>query len=339
MNKFLETMSTDMGIGRYLGESDDSFIFRLCYSALGQWCLRIAQNSSGRSKGSTKHNQTAVLNELLRCYSEIFPNVADRFIDANNQQVNLSVHIRRVYEETGYLLTDDNKYNQLANYGRSIPMGNSSLFFGIPNEDFTVNGLGVFSKASLYKVRIREFLIRDTLTSEEYFQTQFDGIDFFKRDINVDELEFFNPLSNKVPSLSWEKKQMTEYSIARRSEMGPYYRVISEFNNAPLFAEESIEHQKDRLISYEYRRLHYALKEHYHNPLKARIIPIDKEYSEIKIGGYLPNREYYFMKLVSWPVNHAFDKGNFLLKNCFIREIVPVFKNLGIFVEGGSLNV
>ena len=155
MNEFLTTMSNDMGINRYQGESDDSFIFRLCYSALGQWCLRTAQNLSDGIAGTTKHNQTIVLNELLQRYSELFPSVADRFIDTNNQQANFPVHIRRVYEETGYLLTDDNNRNRLANYGRSITIGNTSLFFGVPNMAFTVNGLGVFSSPTAYKVSIK----------------------------------------------------------------------------------------------------------------------------------------------------------------------------------------
>lgn len=338
MNEFLTAMSTDMGIDRYQNESDDSFIFRLCYSALGQWCLRIAQNSSDGIVGTTKYNQTIVLNELLQRYSELFPSVANRFINAKNQQADLPVHIRRVYEETGYLLTDNNNRNQLANFGRSITIGNTSLFFGVPNMVFTMNGLGVFSTPTLYKFTAREFLIRDTLTYEEYFQSRFDIIDFYERDINIDELEFLNPLSNNVPSLSWSKKMETDCSVARKSEIGPFYRVIRESDTTLLFAEEPIETQNDSLISYEYMRLYYALKAHYGNPLNAKVVTKDNKYSEIKINGYLPNREYYYLLLLSWPVNHAFDKVNFLVKNCFVPEVTATLKNIGIDVKGGNAN-
>jgi hypothetical protein len=337
MNEFLTTMSTDMGIDRYQSESDDSFIFRLCYSALGQWCLRTAQNLSYGIIGTTKHNQTIVLNQLLQRYSELFPSVVNSFINANNQQTDLPVHIRRVYEETGYLLTDDNNRNQLANFGRSITIGNTSLFFGVPNMAFTVNGLGVFSTPTSYKFTTREFLIRDTLTYEEYFQSRFDIIDFYERDINIDELEFFNPLSNNVPSSSWSKKMETDCSIARKSELGPFYRVMRE-SDSLLFAEEQIEPQNDSLISYEYRRLYYALKAHYGNALNAKIVTKDSKYSEIKINGYLPNREYYYLLLLSWPVNHAFDKVNFLVKNCFVAEVIVTLKNIGIDIKGGNIN-
>jgi hypothetical protein len=338
MNDFLTTMSTDMDIGRYQNESDDSFIFRLCYSALGQWCLRTAQNLSNGIVGTTKHNLTIVLNELLQRYLELFPSVANRFINANNQQADLPVHIRRVYEETGYLLTDDNSRNQLANFGRSIIIGNNSLFFGVPNMAFTVNGLGVFSTPTLYKFTAREFLIRDTLTYEEYFQSRFNIIDFYERDINIDELEFFNPLSNNIPSLSWSKEMETDCSVARKSVIGPFYRVMRESDTSLLFAEEPIEPQNDSLISYEYRRLYYALKVHYGNPLNAKVVTKDSKYSEIKINGYLPNREYYYLLLLSWPVNHAFDKVNFLVKNCFVAEVTSTLRNIGIDVKGGNAN-
>lgn len=333
MNQFLSAMSTDMGIGPYRGESDDSFIFRLCYSALGQWCLRTAQNSLDGIVGTTKHNQTIVLNELLQRYNELFPGITTMFIDKSNQ-ISLPVHIRRVYEETGYLLTNKENKNKLVDFGRTIRVGNSSLFFGVPNIAYTVNGLGAFSSPTSYKSSVREFLIRDELTCEEYFRSQFDVIDFYEKDINVDELEFFNPLSNNVPSLSWSKKIKTDCSIARKGERGSFYRVMRESENSFLFADEPVEPQSDRLISYEFRRLYFALKAHYNNPLKAMVIKQDAEYSKIKIGGYLPNREYYYLLLLSWPVNNAFDKTNFLLKNDFVPAVTDILNGIGIEVKG-----
>ncbi len=165
MNELLTAMSTDMGINRFRGETEDSFIYRLCYSAIGQWCLRTALNSSDRVIGTTKHNQTIVLNELVSRYSKLFPSIADRFVDNSNQQVSFSVHVRRVYEETGYLLTDNNNRNQLANFGRSIPIGDSALFFGIPDTTYSANGLGAFTNPTAYQVSSREWSKRRRRTA------------------------------------------------------------------------------------------------------------------------------------------------------------------------------
>lgn len=337
MNDLLLAMSADMGINCFSGETEDSFTYRILYAALGQWCLRTAQNIAVDTYGTTKHNQTIVLNDLLGKYAEIFPSVADKFIDISNQQVNFSVFIRRIYEETGYLLTDEENRNALANYGRSILMGEKALFFGLPHDKYIVNGLGVFAAPTAYRVSAKEFLIRDNLTYEEYLNSCFDTIDFCDRDIDLTELEFFNPLSRNVPSRSWEKQPKTDCTIARKNEIGPFYRVM-RISNALQFSDEPIESQSDSLTSYEYRRLYFALKAHYGVPLKANITKMDENYSVIRIGGHLPNREYYYLLLLSWPMNGAFDKVSFLAHNDMLVEIVDVLINLGIKIEGGETN-
>ncbi|MGI5935335.1 MAG: hypothetical protein ACOX7I_00790 [Oscillospiraceae bacterium] len=282
MSDLLTAMSNDMGISRFLNEAEDSFVYRLCYSALGQWCLRTAQNSSGNAAGTTKHNQTIVLNDLMARFAELFPSMADRFIDASNQQASFPFHVRRVYEETGYLLTNDDNHNRLANYGRSIQIGNLALFFGIPNTNYSVNGFGVFSSPTAYRVSAKEFMIRDNLTCEEYFRSRFDPIDFYDRDISLDELEYFNPQSNNVPSQSWGDKLETDCTVARKTEFGPFYRVM-RIPGALQFADEPVEQQSDNFMSYEYRRLYFSLKAHYGKPLTATVTKYDEMYSKIRV--------------------------------------------------------
>lgn len=337
MNSLLTAMSSDMGINRYRGETEDSFVYRLCYSALGQWCLRIAQNSSDGVVGTTKHNQTIVLNDLMVRFSELFPSITDKFSNTSNQQTSFPVHIRRVYEETGYLVTDNNNHDRIANYGRSIAFGNTALFFGIPNAAYTVNGLGVFSNSTTYKVSAKEFLIRDDLTCEEYFKSRFDLIDFYDRDIDITELEFFNPHSYNVPSQSWGKQLEFDFTLSRKTELGPFYRVIRA-SDALQFADEPVEQQNDSFTSYEYRRLYFALKAHSGKPLKAIVTKYDEMYSKISIGGHLPNREYYFLLLLSWPEKNAFDKVNFIIRNDLLKEVTTTLTSIGIKIMGGHAN-
>ena len=79
MKGLLLTMSADMGIKRFSGETEDSFTYRVLFSALGKWCLRTADNISGDNHGTTKHNQTIVLKNLIDKYTKIFPTTSDRF--------------------------------------------------------------------------------------------------------------------------------------------------------------------------------------------------------------------------------------------------------------------
>lgn len=335
INELLKTMSIQMNIPSFQNETEGSFVYRLCYSALGQWCLSVGRNEDGMNVvGTSKHNQTIVLNALLERYCELFPRIAERFVDSNNQQSNISAYIRRVYEETGYLLTDADNHNRLANYGRSIKFGNQSLFFGIPQEIYAINGLGVFSAPTPYEVIAKDFLIRDSLTCEEYFQARFDPIDFYERDINIQELELFNPLSNSVPSRSWTRNLETDCSVARNFETGSFYRVM-QTSSGIRFADEPIEVQSDNITSYEYRRLYFAMKNHYGNPVKGWVTKIDEEYSKIRVGGHLPNREYYFLMLLAWPEHSAFDKANFIIRNCLLEPVLAVLENIGLEIKGG----
>jgi len=330
----MNAMSVDMGISRFRNESDASFAYRLCYSALGQWCLYTARNSSGDRVGTSKHNQTIVLNDLLEKYIDLFPDIKGRFVDTNSQHNNIAVAIRRVYEETGYLLTDNNNHNRLGNFGRSIPFGDVSLFFGLPENTYTVAGLGVFTQPTEYEVSAQDFLIRDDLTCKEYFHSRFDLLDFYDRDIEVEQLEFFNPLSKKPPSKSWGKNMETEYSVARKIEPRVFYRVIKS-EESMQFADEPVETQSDSFISYEYRRLYFALKVHYGSPVNGVVIKLDEQYSKIQIQGQLPNREYYFMLLISWPERNAFDKVSFIVRNNNLPEAISVLSNIGIELKGG----
>jgi len=334
MNELLITMAEDMNINRFDNETDDSFIYRLCYSALGVWCLSVAKNRNSDFIGTTKHNQTIILKELTRKFTELYPNLS-QFFDEDRID-DFTIHIRTVYEETGYLLTSDENHNVLANYGRSIFFGKNALFFGLPNfggEKYCLNGFGIFTSETNYVISLKEFLIRDTLTTEEFFQNQFDELDFETLEINEHELEFFDPLSQKSPAQSWERKMKTKCTMARNKEQHMYYKVI-DYDGRNIYVNEAREQlTRDKFISYEYRRLYFALKEHYNNPLRAIVKKIDNTYSEIRLMGHLPNREYYCMLLLSWPKNDIFDKTNFLVKTEFLSKIVCMLKNIGIKME------
>lgn len=338
MNDLLKTMSNDMNIPRYRNESDESFVYRLCYSALGQWCLSTAMNMTGGTVGTTKHNQTILLNDLLSRFTELFPYITNRFIDPSNQQTSFSISVRRAYEETGYLLTDSDNHNRIANYGRTIRAGDKFLFFGLPCEHCEVNGLGVFANPTDYLVVLKDFLIRDSLSSEAYFNSRFDPIDFYQKDIDLSELEYFNPKSNNAPSMSWGKKPTTDCTVARKTETGPFYRIMKVTDNIQ-FADEPVEQQSDIFTSYEYRRLYFALKFHYDNPLKATITKFDELYSRIRIGGHLPNREYYLLLLLSWPEHNAFDKVSFIIRNDLLASATDALADIGIEIKGGQPNV
>ena len=327
MSELIKAMASDMDITPYTGEAHDSFVFRVIYSALGRWCLESARADSGISK----HGQSIRLNDLTEKYIALFPGIREMLVQ--EEQTTISVFIRHIYEETGYLITDSENRNSLARYHRGLQFGSKQLLYGLSPKT-SIEGLGVFSDDVEYTVPWGEVLLRDSLNSEEYVSSAFDIISFSKRDISEERLQYFNPKTNIAPSSAWIDTMVTDKTVARDLFNGAYYRVM-RYNDELLYYNDASNSGTDGLADFEYRRLYYALKKHYGYPLKAQIQSFDNQYAKIILDGHLPNREYYLMLLCSWPYRMYCNKREFITKKENLYLISEVFKNLGIETIGG----
>lgn len=331
MNDLIKAMSVDMKIKPYSNETEESLVYRILFSALGQWCLRISAGLQDGTYGTTKHNQTNLLNDLIERYIELFPFVSDSLYSAENP---LPILIRRVYEETGHLITDEYNRNHLCNWQKGINTGTTKLHFNYLS-DCEINGLGSFKQTETQTISWREFLVRDELTPNQFIEEKYDVAFFDDRDIDLEKLQYFNPLFKGAPSQSWTNTVVTEYTVGRKSLTGPFY-LIQKYDDKVLFSLECDKNESsDKITSFEYRRLYFALKNYYNNPIRMQIKQIDDIYSKIRFDGYLPNREYYLLLLLSWPYQHAWNKTEFIIKNMFLPLIIDVASNLGIKVIGG----
>ncbi len=327
MNELIKAMASDMGITPYDSESSISYVYRILYSALGRWCLESARARFGVSK----HGQSILLNNLTEKFISLFPEVKEMLVQED--QMPISVFIRRVYEEMGFLVTDLSNRNNLAKYQRGLQIGSKQLLHGL-SEKTNIEGLGVFSDDVQYVIPWKEALLRDSLNCENYISSTFDITLFAPRDIDKDELQYFNPKTNTAPSSSWTNIMTTDKSIARNLSNGAYYRVLY-YEGEVLYYDDVPNIDTDGLTGFEYRRLYYALKKHYGFPLKAKIQSVDKQYSKVSIGGHLPNREYYLILLYSWPYQVYCNKREFIMKKEYLDFTKEMFENLGIEVIGG----
>ena len=326
VNEMLATMAYDMKIKKYQDESDSSYTYRIIFSALGIWCLHSAND---KEIGVSKHAQTLMLNELVDKYIKLFPCLADALAD---EDINIATFIRTLYEEIGYLITDNLNKNHIATFNRGIDIGNDVLYFGLV-ENFNMSGLGVFSSSPKASSTWRELLIRDNMDYKTYLDSQYNVVDFYERDLDIQELLFFNPKLNKSPSSSWESDMTTDKTIARQASSGRFYKIMNL--NGKLLFSDAYNQNDDSLTSYEYRHLYFALKKYYAHPCIAKLTQLDENYSKIIINAHLPNREYYMMLLCAWPENKFNNKTSFIVKNSYINFVCEILKNLGIYVIGG----
>lgn len=335
MNELINIMSDDMNIHPYTNEPAEYFGYRVIYSALGLWCLTSALSEKEGKRGISKNAQSILLHDLSKKYVELCP-MAKRFIFAS-RNIDIAIFIRNIYEQTGYLLTLDNNYNVLNNSGETIKVSETDyLYFGLPATYYIVNGLGIHCRNGRHEVKLNDFLIRDSLTPEEYIKVKYDECDFNERDIDVAELEFFNPFYYGNISNSWHGYMKSNMTMARKSKMGPYYKTIRKEDGTLLFADDSSEDELDALTGAEFRRLYIALRYHYDNPMQLLICPIDEVYSYIRILGQLPNREYFYLLMNAWPRYGFFDRNHFIIRNELTIQTAEVLGAIGFTARKGE---
>jgi hypothetical protein len=329
MNDLLKVMAEDLSISAYAGESEEEFCYRVCYSALAYWLLYTGKGIENGRPGVSKKTQTETIQVLLLQYGKLLglePSYFSEGIDTFCQ------HARKVYEETGYLTVDKRNYSIIANYGRSIQTDAGYLFFGCPDKLLRVCGLGMFTDTAGYEVGLFDTMLRDTLSVDEYIASMFNPLDFEERDIELADLEFFNPSLRKAPSSSWGKTLVTKRALSRTMNRSVYFRVIKEEGDGLLFAEEPLDSDKERLVSFDTRRLYIALKAKYGAPVIAWVNRLDERFFEIRLSAQLPTREYYFLLFFAWPKGGAFDKTRFIADLDMLPTIEKVLKNIGVEV-------
>lgn len=335
MNELINIMANDMNIRPYTNEPAEYFGYRVIYSALGLWCLKSALSEKENKRGVSKNAQSILLHDLSKKYIELCP-MAKHFVFAS-RNTNIAVFIRNIYEQTGYLLTLDNNYNVLNNSGETIRVSEADyLYLGLPETCYIVNGLGIHCRNGRHEVKLNDFLVRDSLTPEEYLKVKYDECDFDERDINVEELEFFNPFYYGNVYNSWHRYIKSNMTMARKSITGPYYRVIRKDDGTLLYADDNSADELDALTGAEFRRLYVALRNHYDNPMQILICPIDEEYSYIRILGQLPNREYFYLLMNAWPRYGFSDRSNFIIRNELTIQTAEILGTIGFTARKGE---
>lgn len=333
MNKLIEKMSNDMEIRPYLEEKRDAFTNRVLFSGLGNWCLNLARKKVGMDIGATKNYLTRKLNELILAYIELFPSSKEYLLLEND---SLAIRIRETYESLGYLIKKEDALITLANYGRGLKLNGESLYFGLPNENYSMSGLAVVYNSAKYYEQIKDILIRDNLLPQEFVRHSYDLalFDEWKKDI---KLEFFNPNNDANISASWLAYPTTHFTIARNLETHDYYRVICGSEWEVLFYILETKKSNQPLISAnEYRRLYYALKAFYKHPYTVKMENVDENYIRLYLYARLPNREQLFLSLIAWDERKAFEGNQLIFEKKWLPLIQELFSGLGIEIYEGE---
>ena len=339
MNKLIKIMAQDMRIPAYVGEPEESYCYRVIYSALGLWCLTVSLSEKDGIQGISKNATTKLLHGLVEKYLQIYP-FAKQFL-ANARNADIALHIRNIYEQMGYLLTLDNNHNVLNQVPKTVWVSeNDSIFLGLPNGAYCINGLGIHvenCEKESEEINLKEYIARDNLSPEEYVLSCFNECDFERKEFDLNELEFFNPFYKKKLSEAWSMYSNADImTIARKSPSGPFYRVMKNEDGQILYADEINNEDILSRTGAEYRRIYVALRDYYLNPMIALVCRIDEEYAYIRILGQLPNREYFYLLLNAWPMNSFNDRNNFIIRHGLTAQVKKILNDIGFSIREGE---
>lgn len=335
MNSLIKKIAYDLNIPPFENESEGSFGSRVIYTALGQWCLFSALGESMGRKGISKNSQSRVVHELAEKYCELCPD-ASSYLFPSKIKEDISVFIRKFFEQTGYLLTQEDNFNILNQRGETVRCSDTDhLYLGIPREKYNVNGLGIHIAESKTEISLSDFLVRDDLDPERFLAVNFDECDFDLDEIDTEGLEYFNPEYFGNENVSWNRTIKSDMTIARRWFNGPFYKVIRKEDGRCLYKEFETDKDWDDLTGLESYRIYAALKYHSDNPMQVLLCPIDNEYTHLKLLGWLPNREYFYLLLNAWPMNYFRDRRNFIIRNKLTEKTVDVLRKIGFTSRNG----
>lgn len=342
MNELLNRIAKDLNIIKYSNESDESYTSRLIYSAIGLRLLTSGKKTIDKENGITQHAQTRITKSLLKRYIGFFPQCKKYFYPSGDEsEDDLVAFIRIIYEETGYLLKAKDGLYTLNKGNEFIRLSDDiNLFFGIPKGKFTMSGLGINTFKRIdhgTEKNIKEFLIRDDLTPYEFVDLNYCEYNFEEKNIDTNNLEFFDPLSGKNFYKSWgniKNIKNVNKTIARDTVTKDYYKVLLDKNKDLLFFDRIINEQNNSKMSQgEYYRLYLALRSYYKDPPEVNIVNVDKEYSILSLSFLIPNREYFFLFLNGWPLRNIEDNYKFLIKNYIVESCVEILQNIGFKVN------
>ncbi|MDD6219361.1 MAG: hypothetical protein PUA98_08865 [Selenomonadaceae bacterium] len=326
MNDLFISMAKDMKISRYNGEGESSYIYRLVLSGIGLWCLNLAMSEKGSQKGLSKNYLTRMLHILMQKYLTIYPPLKECLL---SERGDLAKFIRNVYEQTGYLIASGKTSNTLNKSWETIQIAeNDNIFLGLPGGDYTINGLGVHCEKAYNVYDLKDFLVRDEMTPEEYVRCLFDELDFFSPDIDTSKFEYFQTCRKLKLSESWKRNFDSKYTVARDTDTGCYYRILVQDGEIRAISENNQEDKK-MFTGMDYLRLYAALRKSNRAPMQIELSRLDNEYSRLRILGKLPNREYFFLILNGWPERGFSDRYHFIIKTKLAEPIIKILEDIG----------
>lgn len=340
-HKLLDEISNYLGLRRYFAESEESYINRLLYSAVGETLLvSTLKKSSLQPIGGVSKTYINLKNsKYLESLWMTFPSFRGYFEDTSASEI--IKNIRLYYELAGVLRPSD--------FGEFVELA-PALFSKIgPNFYYCRNnlhskqriasGLGFYEKMESLKqehVSIEKLFDLNEMNAYEWTREYIRKLNWQNSgqlDLNTG-IQFFNPKLNKSLSNCWgnEYPKNVEVTLYKKNDFDyGFAKILGEKvlgAYIPSFYITS-SNPSNNMLGGEIRRFMYGLKSMHESKAKA-LLEKRQSYTNIKFFSKLPIRETMVMKMCGWPVGNYDNEFEYLIPNELVTVCKQVIENVSI---------
>ena len=343
-DNLINTISNELQIYKYEYESEDSFINRLLFSAIGLWIIQSTLDKNfienHNRQGVSKSYITRKVSKIVCEYISLFPSFANYLGELT--EAEFVARIRQEYEKAGYMVSTgfdefviassrkiafiDDKYIIMRNY--------------IDNINTRTIGLGVF-KSLVLKNDIKDFyelLYIPKIDAKEWTSNYIKRIRWGNSSKLGDGTWYFDAESTNSFYKSWVehypkncaivlyKTNDWDYGFARKNDDNIIGVKIPNW----LIGQESNESEK--LFDNDVRRFMYGMKALKENNGKALLIR-KRDHYNLKLFNALPTREKTAMQFLGWRIEKFIDEFNFIIPNETYKIVKELILNLSIEME------
>lgn len=322
--KLIDSISTDLGITAYNGESNASYHSRLFYSALGEW-IKTAANDK-MLNGTTKQHITKKVEGILEIYLSLFPDAKEWFYP--DEQSNPVKEILNRLCLSGQLVSAKEDGLQYPPVKCCLIYDNFYLYRGyLGGHESISSGLGryISEKGDIPEVDFDGYFNLIDEPANEFLKNYLESkYCSFTPVLNIPETrEYFSTKLLESFANSWVSSYNSEMETTLYRDNHSDYGFIQQKDGD----YEISQIPKSYVDLNDIQRFMYGLRA-IHGQNEVVKIVNEGYLLKVTFPSFLPQKELNAVYSLGWPLRDINDKTEFIIPKISLSKINHLCKNL-----------
>ncbi|HMM00023.1 MAG TPA: hypothetical protein PKC96_01610 [Bacilli bacterium] len=323
------TISKDLLIDPFTGESEDNFHKRLVYSAIAKWIIQLFADRDFEEDCTirvSKSHVTISAKNVLEAYIKIEPQLKDYF----SNEDEFVGKVESIYLNLGYIKSGFYSF-KYPTTKQTVVIGEKTLIINLDTSVKRMIGLGIWRKPKETDLSLNEFLMiqYDSIT---YFEGMLKNLkfDYFNENSKI---EIYNIEKNRWDFFNDKQAYKYPYSILK-IDNGLDYQILKIVDHKPYVSSLPAIYsktEKDDNFIREIWRIILGLCGYCENSALCTIEKYCDDAIKISLGGYvLPFNEFALFKTMCWPLNDCNEINEFVTYEYMRKPIKALLNHLSI---------